>query len=74
MENKKSEVRVYDKTTAASRSKRVKDQAEMSPATKALENKHNLGWFARPEKFIDDRPSSISSRNKRQGNIQQSNS
>ena len=60
MENKKSELKVYDKTTAASRSKRIKDQAEMSPATKALENKHNLGWFARPEKFIDDRPSSIS--------------
>jgi hypothetical protein len=74
MENKKSELKVYDKTTAASRSKRIKDQAEMSPATKALENKHNLGWFARPEKFIDDRPSSISSRNKKQVNLQQSNS
>lgn len=33
----------------------------MSPSdVKALENRHNPGWFTRPEKFITDRPSSLS--------------
>ena len=67
MENKaRAELKIYEKTTTASRSKRVNTEGEVSPGQKALENKHNMGWFARPEKFVDDRPSSISSRNKKQ--------
>ena len=57
------ELKIYEKTTTASRSKQVKAGADVDPGEKALEHRHNLGWFARPEKFIDDRPNSISSRN-----------
>ena len=57
--NSRPELKIYEKTTTASRSKRVNTDGEQSPGQKALENKHNMGWFARPEKFVDDRPNSI---------------
>ena len=63
---KRAELKIYEKTTTASRSKRVNTDSEQSPDSKALENRHKPGWFARPEKFMDDRPSSILSRNKKQ--------
>ena len=46
----------------------------MDPNEKALEHRHNLGWFARPEKFLDDRPNSIESRNRIKGIGSQSGS
>lgn len=54
------DLKIWEKKTAASRSKIVPRQDSKSPDMKAMENKHNPGWFARPEKFINDRPSTVS--------------
>ena len=68
------ELKIYEKTTAATRAKQVKTDGNVDPNEKALEHRHNMGWFARPEKFLDDRPNSIESRNRIKGLGSQSGS
>ena len=55
-----SQLRIYDKQTAASRGKQVNRGDTQSPDEKAVSNRHNPGWFARPEKFTNERPSTNS--------------
>ena len=46
-----SGLKIYEKQTAASRGKKVVRDDTKSPDEKAMENKHQPGWFARPEKY-----------------------
>ena len=66
-------LKIYEKQTAASRGKRVArdGSTSQSPDQKAIENRHNPGWFARPEKFINDRPTVGSFQNNNNNNKSQ---
>ena len=55
--------KIYEKQTAASKAKQVGAVGSGSSNAideKAMQNRHNPGWFARPEKFTHDRPSTNS--------------
>ena len=54
--------KIYEKQTAASKAKQVGSVSNPTGNIdeKAMQNRHNPGWFARPEKFTHDRPSTNS--------------
>ena len=62
-------LKVHEKQTASSRGKQVRTASdqERSPDQIAMENRHQLGWFARPEKFTKDRPNTNSQNRSQRG-------
>ena len=60
--NSATRQKIYEKQTAASKAKQVGSSTNSTGNIdeKAMQNRHNPGWFARPEKFTHDRPSSNS--------------
>ena len=62
-------MKIWERQTAASRGKQVSrnSAAQQSSDARALENQHNPGWFARPEKFTHGRPNAASQSRSQRG-------